>query len=207
MLDVHPPHTRMEGFKDFLLHLLTITIGLLIALGLEGCVEWQYHRHLVREANEGLRAEIAQNIKTLESMRLPIKDQEKQLDDDLKALAEMRAHPDAKGKALSFGFALHSFDETAWKTAQTTGAFAYMPYADASRYADIYGGQEQFVQVEQQVVEATLQAAAIPASESGDWKPTPTQIDQMTDRAQIAKMRLYFLNSLLDGLDKVYHRV
>ena len=39
MLDVHPPHEKMHGFKDFLLHLLTITIGLLIALGLEGCVE------------------------------------------------------------------------------------------------------------------------------------------------------------------------
>src|SRR6185437_8855007 len=207
MLDVHPPHTRMEGFRDFLLHLLTITIGLLIALGLEGCVEWQYHRHLVREANDGLRAEIAQNIKTLDSMRQPIKDQQKEMDDDLKTLAEMRAHPGAKGNALSFGFAIHSFDQTAWKTAQTTGAFAYMPYDDASRYADIYGGQEQFVQVEQQVVEATLQAAAIPASEPDDWRPAPAQIDEMIDRTQIAKMRLYFLSGLLDGLDKVYHKV
>jgi hypothetical protein len=30
MLDVHPPHEKIHGFKDFLLHLLTITIGLLI---------------------------------------------------------------------------------------------------------------------------------------------------------------------------------
>ena len=45
MLDVHPPHEKMHGFKDFLLHLLTITIGLLIALGLEGCVEhWKQTR-------------------------------------------------------------------------------------------------------------------------------------------------------------------
>ena len=39
MLDVHPPHEKMHGFKDFLLHLFTITIGLLIALGLEGYAE------------------------------------------------------------------------------------------------------------------------------------------------------------------------
>ena len=43
MLDVHPPHEKMHGFKDFLLHLLTITIGLLIALGLEG-----YDTHQIR---------------------------------------------------------------------------------------------------------------------------------------------------------------
>ena len=47
MLDVHPPHEKVHGFKDFLLHILTITIGLLIALSLEGCVEWRHHRHLV----------------------------------------------------------------------------------------------------------------------------------------------------------------
>ena len=50
MLDVHAPHTRMQGFKDFFLHLFTITIGLLIALSLEGCVERQHHRELVAEA-------------------------------------------------------------------------------------------------------------------------------------------------------------
>ena len=55
MLDVHAPHDKMHGFKDFLLHLATITIGLLIALSLEGCVEWRHHRHLVQEAEEGLR--------------------------------------------------------------------------------------------------------------------------------------------------------
>ena len=33
------PHEKIHGFKDFLVHLFTITIGLLIALGLEGCAE------------------------------------------------------------------------------------------------------------------------------------------------------------------------
>jgi hypothetical protein len=53
MLDVHAPHQRMQGIKDFVLHLLTITIGLLIALSLEGCVERHNHRELVREAEDG----------------------------------------------------------------------------------------------------------------------------------------------------------
>ena len=35
MLDVHPTHT----WRDFFLHLATITIGLLIAVGLEQTVE------------------------------------------------------------------------------------------------------------------------------------------------------------------------
>jgi hypothetical protein len=39
MLDVHAPHEPIRGWKDFLLHLFTIMVGLLIALGLEGLVE------------------------------------------------------------------------------------------------------------------------------------------------------------------------
>ena len=207
MLDVHAPHSRIEGFKDFCLHLLTITIGLLIALGLEGCVEWQYHRHLVNEANNGLRSEIAQNIKTLDSMRQPIKDQEKQLEDDLATLTVLQAHPDAQGQSLSFGFATHSFDDTAWKTAQTTGAFAYMPYGDASTYADIYGAQEQFVQAEKQIVGEVLVATAIPASQPQNWKPTQAQIDEIRHQVGVLKIRLIYLNQLLDVLDRAYHKV
>jgi hypothetical protein len=207
MLDVHAPHSRIEGFKDFCLHLLTITIGLLIALGLEGCVEWQYHRHLVNEANTGLRSEIAQNIKTLDSMRQPIKDQEKQLEDDLATLTALQAHPDAQGQSLGFGFVMHSFDDTAWRTAQTTGAFAYMPYADASTYADIYSAQEQFVQTEKEIVDEVLIATAIPTSQPQNWRPTQAQIDELRHRAGILRIRLSYLNQMLDVLEQAYHRV
>jgi hypothetical protein len=58
MLDVHPPHEKMHGFKDFLLHLLTITIGLLIALGLEGYAERWRQRELKNDADTKLRQEI-----------------------------------------------------------------------------------------------------------------------------------------------------
>ncbi len=50
MLDVHPPHEKIHGFRDFLLHLLTITIGLLIALGLEALVERVHQNHLREES-------------------------------------------------------------------------------------------------------------------------------------------------------------
>ena len=78
MLDVHARHDKMHGLKDFLLHLFTITVGLLIALSLEGCVEWQHHRHLVQEAEEGLRGEIAQNEKSISYLRQQIEARQKE---------------------------------------------------------------------------------------------------------------------------------
>jgi len=41
MLDVHAPHSSIGGWREFLLHLVAITIGLVIALSLEGLVEWR----------------------------------------------------------------------------------------------------------------------------------------------------------------------
>ena len=57
MLDVHPPHEPINTWKGFALHIATIVIGLLIAVGLEQTVEYFHHRNEVREAREALAAE------------------------------------------------------------------------------------------------------------------------------------------------------
>jgi len=36
MLDVHPPHEAAHTWKDFFIHIATIVVGLLIAIGGEG---------------------------------------------------------------------------------------------------------------------------------------------------------------------------
>jgi hypothetical protein len=160
MLDVHAPHEKMHDIKDFLLHLFTITIGLLIALSLEGLVEWQHHRHLVQEANADLRSEIEENTQQLGSIRQQIRDEQKQLDQNLAALEMMRAHP-GQHQGVSFTFTLKGFDDTAWKTAQTTGAFAYMPYKEAKEYSGIYDSQDEIYKAEQQVNNDAISAASL----------------------------------------------
>lgn len=35
MLDVHPPHSPTQTYKDFFIHLATIVVGLLIGIGIE----------------------------------------------------------------------------------------------------------------------------------------------------------------------------
>ena len=52
MLDVHPPHQAAHTWKDFLIHIATIVVGLLIAVGLEQTVEAVHNAH----ERAGLRA-------------------------------------------------------------------------------------------------------------------------------------------------------
>lgn len=47
MLDVHAPHESVHTWRDFFIHIATICVGLLIAIGLEQTVE-AIHRHQER---------------------------------------------------------------------------------------------------------------------------------------------------------------
>jgi hypothetical protein len=60
-VEVHPPHNPLHTWKDFWIHLGTITIGLLIALGLEATVEWMHRLHLAHELESSLHSETARN--------------------------------------------------------------------------------------------------------------------------------------------------
>ncbi len=206
MLEVHAPHERIGGLRDFFIHLFTITVGLLIALSLEGCVEWQHHRHLVREAESGLRNEIEQNSKLTASIRQQIQDEQKLLDQDLLVLSHMRIRPGPTHETLGFSFTMRSFDEVTWKTAQATGAFAYMPYNDARQYSDIYGTQETLFTVQQQVVDDVMRAASVVVTQPQEMQLPPATIAEVTDRIGMVKMRLNLLDSLVNELDKTYQK-
>ena len=55
MLEVHAPHEAIHTWKSFFIHIATIVIGLLIAVGLEQTVEFFHHRHQRHELEGALR--------------------------------------------------------------------------------------------------------------------------------------------------------
>ena len=54
MLEVHPAPHAAHGWRDFFVHIATIVIGLLVALGLERFAEGIHHRREVREARDSM---------------------------------------------------------------------------------------------------------------------------------------------------------
>jgi hypothetical protein len=60
-MDIHPPMKKMESLKEYAAHILIVTIGILIALGLEGIREsWREHA-AVREAKSSFHEELQRN--------------------------------------------------------------------------------------------------------------------------------------------------
>ncbi len=70
MLDVHPPHQPVHSWKDFLIHMTAICLGLLIAIGLEQSVEAIHQHHERRQLREDLRNQAEQQIHILHQNQL-----------------------------------------------------------------------------------------------------------------------------------------
>jgi hypothetical protein len=208
VIDVHPPHEPIHGWRDFFIHLATITIGLLIALSLEGCVEWQHHRHLVHEAESGLRTEIASNESKLESVLADVHKQQNILKQDVIVLDQMIKDPKARAnQQLSMSYRLVGFDDVSWKTAQNTGSLAYMPYSRAQEYAGIYDLQDELNAAQKQGVrDAILGIGLFLNAELTDPAAATAQNQTRKQRIEVVQGQLLLVESLVTGLDAEYKK-
>jgi hypothetical protein len=59
MLEAHAPHQAIHTWADFFVHIATIVLGLLIAVGLEQTVEYSHHRHQRLELEAQMRETVA----------------------------------------------------------------------------------------------------------------------------------------------------
>jgi hypothetical protein len=206
MLDVHPPHAPMHGWRDFLLHLATITIGLLIALSLEGLVEWRHHRHLVHDAESSLHDEIKKNAAGMQNNLKKLHQQQDDLTHDIEVLKLIIA----KGKLpkhehMSVNFSINGFEDVSWTTSQATGALAYMPYADAKEYSDIYSTQTEVTTLEHSAArDAAIALSSFFRFGEKDPDPTEQQANAIIEKITVLQGQLLIVDSFMQGLAKNY---
>jgi len=142
MLDVHAPHQTVHTWKDFLIHIAAITIGLLMALGLESTVEWLHHRHQAQQALELLRQELDQNRKVLKADVADGDRMERNHRNALAILQRLRAGSLRPDDHLVFIRTYNAFRSSAWKVVHESGAAAYIPANVMKRYGVIYDAQQ-----------------------------------------------------------------
>jgi hypothetical protein len=208
VIDVHPPNEPIHSWRDFFLHLTTITIGLLIALSLEGCVEWRHHRHLAHQAETSLHTEIRQNSQAMQEYLVVLHKQQEALVKDvviLKSIIKNQKAPADSKFALEFN--ITSLDNVSWKTAQSTGALSYIPYELAQEYGDIYTTQDQVEVAEQQAArDLIISVAPFINSGKGDPDPTGGQAESTKQKVEILQGQLIMVNSLAETLDGQYKK-
>jgi hypothetical protein len=127
MLDVHAPHQTVHTWKDFLVHIAAISIGLLIALGLEATVQWVHHRHQAQQALELLKQEIDRNRIALKNDMRSGDIVERNHRAALAVLHRLRSSTLRPDDRLIFIRKFAPLGSTAWRIVHESGAAAYIP--------------------------------------------------------------------------------
>jgi len=196
-LDVHAPHEQIHSKKDFFLHLLTITIGLLIAVGIEGAVELYREHKLVKEARTTMREEIEYNSRQLNEALGKLNQETDGITKNIDLLTRILQNPKtgaAKNASINAQFSITGLRDTAWKTAQTTGALTFMPYTDSRHYTEVYETQQEFLSEQQKILDDEAQFLGMVAkSNFGHGDVTKNQASAALERFGIWRAHLVYV--------------
>jgi hypothetical protein len=136
MLDVHPPHHPTHTWTDFFIHIATITVGLLIAVGIEQAVEYFHQHHQLQKAREEIHEELESNQKIAEAQLEHMHAIDTELHKDEALLLQHRAGAHIGAGALTFDWTFRKYRWAAWETNKQSGALDLMPHAELT--ADAY---------------------------------------------------------------------
>ncbi|MDR3702940.1 MAG: hypothetical protein P4L56_25060 [Candidatus Sulfopaludibacter sp.] len=143
-MEIHAPHEPILSFREFLVHLSMVTVGILIALALEQSVEAYHHHELAEEAKANMTTEIADNKRELDNHLTGLDKIQKQRDDDIRVVDQLLAHQHLRELTIGLGFSGPTLNSASWTTASSVGALAYMEYGTVKRFAEVYKLQDLY---------------------------------------------------------------
>jgi len=145
-MEVHLPEHPIHTWKDFWIHLGTITAGLLIAISLEQSVEKVHHIYQRNELEAELHEEAVRNQAIMKLDLKVLADNREwthALRNNVDALLEARGKG-KRGKAVTAKLPLRNNSqmimpsEAVWVTAKDSSLLALLPRSEAEMYEDVY---------------------------------------------------------------------
>jgi hypothetical protein len=122
-----------------------VTAGVLIALLLQGLVDWAGDRTLVREARANIRQELEDNLKEIDGQIAGLDTREAHQNDALRLSEEILATGKSEITQIDLGFSLAEVSSASWHSAQLTGALALMEYRDVQTLSKLYDFQDLYI--------------------------------------------------------------
>jgi hypothetical protein len=197
MLDIHPPHHAATSWRDFFIHIATIVLGLLIAIGLEQTVEYFHHRHQVAETRELLRNEREDNRQAFARDTKHFRFVSAELENNLQVLAYLSNHPGTPDEKLPGTLLWRSggalYQSAAWEEAQTSGVTSLMPREEVAEMQKLYAQFHKIGESNRATWLAVNDAERYSLIDSRLSDLTPAQINEITTLTQIA-MTKHFIN-------------
>ena len=202
MIEVHPPHENVHTWRQFFIHIAAITIGLLIAIGLEQTVVYFHHRHQLQEARRELAVELESNRRVvginLEATRKVMAD----LDADMALLRVVQTSPASQspepiGSKLVYGLGNFYWPKDGtWQAVKQNGSLGLMAHDELHYYVYIY---EDIAIIMEQLSElgARMEVAGAIARRSPEGNLTPRDIEELITATSEAQAKLAYSTLLL----------
>jgi hypothetical protein len=197
MIEVHPPHEDVHTWRQFFIHIAAITIGLLIAIGLEQTVVYFHHRHQLQEARRELAVELESNRRVvginLEATRKTMAD----LDADMALLRGPQISPSNIRSKLVYGLGnIHWPKDGTWQAVKQNGSLGLMAHDELHYYVYIY---EDIAIIMEQLNElgARMEVAGAIARRSPDGNLTPRDIEELITATSEVQARVAYSTLLL----------
>ncbi len=200
MLEPHPPHHTPNTWRDFVIHIATIVVGLLIAVSLEQTVEYIHHRQEIAETREALHDERldnytrfakyvqqyhAESLRQKANMALLVA---------LQHPAQNSTNPSAR---LKLGLNRNQFTSAAWHTAQTSGVLALMPADEVQADERIYNALQDISNQNEEEWLALNEANRFTFTDDNPAHLSPPQLAEEISLLQKMMMKHYLRGNFM----------
>jgi hypothetical protein len=139
MLDVHAPHEATHTWKDFLIHMSAICLGLLLAIGLEQTVELIHHRHQRQELQQQLHSDAERTLYDTQrdeaAMTARLQFLRARADHVAASLQGQKLPPPVAQTSLNGDLPI----DPAWEAAKSAGTLAVLPPEDIKVFTELDG--------------------------------------------------------------------
>ena len=196
MLDVHPPTATIHGWKDFFIHIATITIGLLIAIALEQTVEYVHHLDQLATVRQELSAELSDNRQVMKRNLAMVNAVRAKLDSNMALLrASQLSHATFNGK-LDYSYNFYRTPDGAWQAAKEKSAFGLMPRDELRANVYLYAVFGAFMDSLNGLTDKLDNAAAI-TRRGPNGALSSRDIDELVTTTSEAEGKLDFVTRML----------
>ena len=196
MIDIHPPHQPVHTWKDFLIHMSAICLGLLIAIGLEQSVEYIHQRRELRVARDEMRAEIDDDNVIAERNMQSIHDLQARLNSNMALLLAHRGTDKPLTGKLDFTWSFTKTRYAALKSTLPSGVLSLMPHRELEEYDYIYAVNE-IVMIQAQDWGNSVEVAKAIASRSPDGQLSPQDTNELITAISQTQGQLAFTERLI----------
>jgi len=202
-VETTPVVLKKYTLVDYVFQFITITAGVLIALLINGLVEWNHNRELVAQARATITREITDNLKELEGLPGALEKSSSEIDNVLKLADDLLASGMSDVHTVSLGVNLPTLTSTSWQTAQQTGALSHMDYDEAQKYSGLYSRQDLFIAMQSKAIDLVATAITFIRQTVGP-EADPQDVRRFREELLLLQANLLVIGQMGDQLLKAY---